>query len=275
MAAILALLSSVMWGTADFSGGTLTRRRPALAVAGASQAVGLVLVAVVAVASGAWRDPAGYLGWGVAAGLCGLLGLVCFYQALAIGTMGVVSPIAATGVVVPVLGGLARGERPAGLQVAGMVVAVVGIVLASGPELGGRAGVRPLVLAGCAAVAFGVALLLITVGSRESIVMTMLSMRVTSVALVGVVALALRSTGGLRRADAGALISIGVFDVGANLMFGWASTLGLVSLVAVLGSLYPVVTVLLARFVHAERLGRAQNAGVLVALGGVVLIAAG
>lgn len=271
----LALLSGALWGTSDFAGGALSRRRPALAVAGISQAVGLVVAAALAVGTGAWRAPRDFLLWGVLAGLTGLVGLVCFYVALAIGSMSVVSPIAATGVVVPVVAGLVRGERPAGVQLAGIVIAVVGIVLASGPEMSGRAGGRPLLLAAAAAAAFGVALLCITLGSRTSVVMTMLTMRVCSVSVVVVIGLKVRSAGGVGRRDLGQLALVGLFDVTANLTFGAASTRGLVSLVAVLGSLYPVVTVLLARFLHGERLGVAQNVGVVASLGGVALIAAG
>ena len=119
MAVVLALLSSVLWGASDFLGGLLSRRRAAGLVVGASQAVGLVAITLVALPAGAFDDPTGYLPWAVGAGLAGLVGLVCFYAALASGTMGVVSPIAALGVVVPVLVGLARGERPETVQLVG------------------------------------------------------------------------------------------------------------------------------------------------------------
>jgi drug/metabolite transporter (DMT)-like permease len=194
--------------------------------------------------------------------------------------MGVVSPIAALGVIVPVLVGLARGERPAAVQLVGIAIAVVGVVLASGPELSGRAGVTPLLLAAVAAVGFGLALLFIAEGSRSSTLMTLVTMRVTSVSVLAVallVALRRRSrpTLSLDRRDQALVVLIGVADVAANLTFGLASTRGLVSVVAVLGSLYPVVTVLLARVLHGERLGTAQTAGVAGALGGVALIAGG
>ncbi|HEY7598857.1 MAG TPA: EamA family transporter, partial [Candidatus Limnocylindrales bacterium] len=208
------------------------------------------------------------------------VGLVCFYAALAAGTMGVVSPIAALGVVVPVLVGLARGERPATMQLVGIVIAVVGVVLASGPELRGRAGATPLLLAAVAAGGFGLALLFIAEGSRSSTLMTLVTMRVTSVSVLAVALVAAlrrrsRSRLALDRQDLWLVVLIGLGDVAANLTFGLASTRGLVSVIAVLGSLYPVVTVLLARLVHGERLGAAQSMGVAGALGGVALIAAG
>jgi drug/metabolite transporter (DMT)-like permease len=281
MAAVLALLSSLLWGSADFLGGTVSRRRKAALVVGTSQAAGLLAIAVVAVAAGALDDDAGYLPWAVLSGVAGVVGLVSFYAALAAGTMGVVSPIAALGVVVPVLAGLGRGERPAALQLVGIVVAIAGVVLASGPELSGRAGARPVLLAAVAAVGFGVALLAIAEGSSHSTLMTLVSMRVTSVTLLtGALLVALargtrRSEFALTPRDVGLVAMVGIGDVAANLSFGLASRRDDVSVVSVLGSLYPVVTVLLARGLHGERLGRMQTAGVAGALTGVVLIATG
>jgi drug/metabolite transporter (DMT)-like permease len=284
VAALLALLSSLLWGSADFAGGTLSRRLPATFVVGASQVAGLASIVVVAVLAGELGAPTGYLPWAVAAGLAGLVGLVSFYAALAAGTMGVVSPIAALGVVVPVVVGLARGERPAALQLVGIGVAVAGVVLASGPELSGRAGARPLVLAVVAALGFGLALLFIAEGSQTSTLMTLVAMRATSVSVLTVTLAAMaarhRRTSSspvprLGRRDVGLVTLVGLGDVAANLTFGLASTRDLVSVVAVLGSLYPVVTVLLARVVHAERLGRAQTVGVAGALAGVALIGVG
>lgn len=280
MAVFLALLSSLLWGSADFLGGTISRRRMAVLVVVTSQAAGLVGIALVALLAGAFDDSTDYLWWAVGAGLAGMLGLVCFYAALAMGTMGVVSPIAALGVVVPVLVGLARGERPATVQLVGITIAVLGVVLASGPELSGRAGARPLVLAALSALGFGLALLFIAEGARTSTLMTLVTMRVTSVTVLAVAlaAAARRLARGrlsLDRRDVALVTVTGMADVAANLTFGLASTRGLVSIVAVLGSLYPVVTVLLARVVHAERLGAAQTVGVAGALGGVALIATG
>jgi drug/metabolite transporter (DMT)-like permease len=252
-------------------------------VVGLSQAAGLVAVTTVAIVAGEIGAPTGYLPWAAAAGLAGLVGLVCFYAALAEGTMGVVSPIAALGVVVPLVVGLVRGERPGVVQLIGITLAVAGVVLASAPELSGRAGTRPLVLSVVAALGFGMALLLIAEGSRTSTLMTMVTMRVTSVTVLAVVVAVVlgrrrrTSAGGprLARRDFAPLVLIGLGDAGANLTFGLASTRGLVSVVAVLASLYPVVTVVLARIIHAERLGRLQAMGVAGALAGVVLIGAG
>lgn len=281
MAAVLALLSSLLWGSADFLGGTLSRQRRAPVVVGVSQAAGLLLALVVAGVAGAYGDDTGYLPWAVLSGVAGVVGLVSFYAALAAGTMGVVSPIAALGVVVPVVVGLAEGDRPATAQVVGIVVAIVGVVLASGPELSGKAGARPVLLAGVAAVGFGLALLAIAKGSEHSTEMTLVTMRATSVSLLTVALVVALSRGMPRRevtippGELALIALVGVGDLAANLTFGLASTRDAIAVVSVLGSLYPVVTVLLARVFHHERLGRLQTGGVALALAGVVLIAAG
>jgi drug/metabolite transporter (DMT)-like permease len=269
---VLALLSSVLWGTSDFLGGLHSRRRPSYAVVAGSQACGLVAIATVAILTSAWQGPLGWLPWAVGSGLAGSAGLVCFYAALAGGTMGVVSPIAALGAVVPLAVGVLAGESPSALAVSGIALALAGAVAASGPELRGGAGARPVLLAALAGVGFGVALTLIARGSRVDAVMTLAGMRLTSVLAFGVAALALRTLGGLTVEDVGPLAAIGVGDVAANLLFALATQRGLLSVTSVLGSLYPVVTVLLARTVVHERLRPVQQVGVTGALVGVVLV---
>ncbi len=285
----LALLSSGLWGTADFVGGVASKRIPSVVVVAWSQAAGLVAITTAAVVLGAVDVPLSWLPWSVLAGFAGAAGLVAFYAALAAGTMGVVSPIAALGAVVPVLAGVIAGERPATVQVVGVVVALAGAALASGPELalledGTRAGGRPVLLAVAAAIGFGVALLAIGRGAETSAVMTLVGMRAVSVTAFGAALLVLlvhrggavaRSLASVGRRDVPVLAAIGLADVGANLCFGIATTLGLLSLTAVLGSLYPVMTVLLARFVLHERLLPVQVAGIGAAFVGVTLIALG
>jgi drug/metabolite transporter (DMT)-like permease len=281
MPAVLALLSSVMWGAADFLGGTLTRRAHAVAVVASSQVLSLVAVLPFAVATGAFADPTGYLPWALAAGTVGMVSLIAFYAALATGTMGVVAPIAATGVIVPVVFGLVGGDRPRALQLVGVIAAIAGVVLASGPEIRGvetgqaRGGTRALLLALFAAVGFGLVLWFLAKGGRYSVTMTLLTQRSASLVVAVVLLLAVRSFGGLTRRDVPLLAVIGLGDATANGLFTLASRSSLVSLVAVLGSLYPVVTVLAARFVHGERLRPVQNVGVISALAGVALIASG
>ena len=275
MAALLALLSSLLWGGADFLGGTATRRRPALAVVGGSQLAGLLLVVVAVLVTQAWNDPGGYVLPGVVAGAVGMVALSAFYAGLAVGRMGVVAAISALGLLVPVVVGFARGDRPGALQVVGMALGAAGAVCASGPELRGGVGARPLLLALLAAAGFGTVLVALAEGGEHSVPMTLLVMRATTVGLLGAVAVARRSVGGIGSPDVGVLAAIGVSDVVANGCYAAATTTGLLSVVAVLGSLYPAVTVVLARIVHKERLTGIQTVGVVAALTGVSLIASG
>jgi drug/metabolite transporter (DMT)-like permease len=273
MIALLALGSSVVWGTSDFIAGLKAKSLPAAAVVAWSQAAALVAISLVVALTGGW-DFRGWPPWAVLAGLSGTAALVCFYAALATGTMGVVAPIASMGVVVPVALGLAAGEEPSVAAYAGMAVAVVGILLASGPELSGAVSLRPLVLAALAALGFGVTLFALDRGARYSLVETLWGMRTASVLVFAVAALVLRTTGGVRARDLRVLAVVGLADLTANALFATASSRGLVSVASVLGSLYPIMTVLLARIVLHERLRGIQVVGVGMSAVGVALIAA-
>ena len=284
MSALLALLSSCLWGVSDFLGGTASRRLPVPSVLVLSQLTALLLLAPLAVATGALDTPRSYVLPAAIAGAVIMAALGMFFRALSIGTMGVVAPVAALGVAVPVVVGLARGESPSGWQLAGIVVAVLGVVLASGPELSGdgAGGAQALLLAGGAAVGFGAVLLLVaqaSEGERGAVVMTLLTMRITSVALLTVGLLVLVRRRGwdlaVTRQDLPVLVLIGIADASANGTYAIASRSSLVSVASVLASLYPVVTVVLAYRVHGERLRRVQVGGVAASLAGVVLIAAG
>ena len=273
MLSLLALGSSVAWGTSDFFAGLASRRRPAVAVVGWTQGLALLVLSVVVAARWSTVTWTGWPPWAAGAGLAGMAGLVCFYSALSAGTMGVVAPIAALGVVVPVTLGVLTGDQPSAWSWVGMVVAVTGVALASGPELTGAVSPRPVVLAGCAALGFGLALFFLDRGARESTLMTLWGMRITSVTVLLLVALLARSVGGVTARETPALLLIGCGDLAANALFAIASSRGQVSVAAVLGSLYPVVTALLARVVVKERLRRIQQVGVVLAVGGACVIA--
>jgi drug/metabolite transporter (DMT)-like permease len=273
MLSLLALGSSVSWGAADFLAGVKARSMPAAAVVGWSQALALALLSViVALRLDAWTAN-GWVLWAMGAGATGATALVCFYAALSSGTMGVVAPVASLGVVVPVLLGLLGGDQPPAMAWVGMVVAVVGVALASGPELTGEVSARPVVLASVAAVGFGLSLYFLDRGARASLLHTLWGMRLTTVVVFVLAALALRTVGGGRARDLPMLAVIGGGDLLANALFAFASSRGMVSVASVLGSLYPVVTVLLARAVLDERLRRVQVAGVVLSIVGVAVIA--
>lgn len=275
----MALLSSALWGTSDFLGGTASRRLPLLGVVACSEAFGLIGLLSAAAITGAFGSPTGYLIWAVLAAVASTGGILAFYEALATGTMGVVAPIAGLGVAVPVLVGIGQGDRPNLVQGAGVVIAIFGVVLASGPELKSTEktrgmAARPLLLAVVAAVGFGFVFVFIAHGARTNTIMTLVAMRSTCLVLLVVAAGATewnRLKVGVR--DLPMLATIGGCDVSANAAFGYASRHGLLSLVAVLSSLYPAITVVLARSVHSERLTRVQLVGVCAALAGVALIA--
>lgn len=273
---LLALGSAVTWGVADFAGGMLSRRLPSAAVVGVSQACSLVVLLLVLPlipAAGDW----GWVPWSILAGLAGSAALICFYRALAYGTVGVVSPISALGASIPVLAGLLGGENPGPVRLAGIAVALTGAVLASGPELRGEQPVKAQAIwfAVAAAGGFGLTMLAITRGAASSPMLTMVGMRSASVVAFGIAALALRSVGGVTGRDLPKLALLGVGDVTANALLGFASTVGLLSVTAVLSALYPVVTVALAAVILHERMKPVQVVGVVLAFVGVGLIAGG
>jgi drug/metabolite transporter (DMT)-like permease len=275
VAAALAIAASMLWGTADFLGGVMSRRYKPIAVYGWAQVFGCAALALFAVSTGAWRADLGYLPWAIATGVVGLFSMVLFYTALSTGPMGIVSPLVAVSVVIPLGYGLLRGESPASTQVFGIVLAVSGILLASGPELTDPGSARPLLLAALSAVAFGAFVIFLDIGSETSPVMTVAVSRVVVVLLMVVVAVAFRSTGGIAGRDFGVVATLGIMEAASNVMFAVSITLDMLATTSVLGSLYPVATAVLAAIFLRERLKPIQYVGVAAAMIGVVLIAAG
>lgn len=273
----LALASSVAWGVSDYLGGLKTRQMSALTVLLVSQPVGLVLALAVAVGIGGDALSGAELAIALGAGVVIVLALGAFYQAMALGSVSVVATIGALGVLVPVVGGLAQGEEPAPVQLAGAATAIVGVLLvAREPDPEWRAAARSSVgLAALAALGFGVFFLALDASAGPEPAWTIVAVRVGGVATLLLAALVARPSMRVGRADAPALLAIGFFDICANSLFAVATNHGLISLVGVAGSLYSAVTVLLAWALLGERLDGARRAGVGVALAGVVLIAAG
>jgi drug/metabolite transporter (DMT)-like permease len=276
MAIFLALFSAALWGTGDFEGGRLAKRLPAIAVTGASQGLGLLFGIAIALITNQWHSPLlgpeGYLWSAIFAGVSGYLGLVALYAGLSTGRMGVVSPISSLCAIVPVTYALVIGERVPLLQGIGIAVALAGAFCASGPEISRGLPVRPLLLAVGAACGFGMALTFMAKGSETNPLMTMVVMRVTTLAISGVIAMKHRGFGGIVRSDIPRLAFVGIADFSANVLVGIASTKGLVSVVMVLGSLFPIMTALLAfKFLH-ERLHSVQYLGIVLAITGVALV---
>jgi drug/metabolite transporter (DMT)-like permease len=272
--ALLALAASALWGTSDFGGGLMSRKLHPSAAVLISQALALagllVLLPFLRVPLG------GYMLIAAVAGVVATLSLAAFYRAMADAPMSLVAPITAGGTVIPVLAGIARGEHLGLLQLAGVLVTLVGIVLASGPEF--RSGVpvrrQALTFAIAAAVGFGVAYTLLAVAAGTSVYGTVLCQRVGGLIVLAPIVL---RAGILRQVRLtarrlGALALIGGCDITANASYALAARSGDLAVAAVLASLYPVVTALLARGILTERLRTVQGVGVIAALGGVLLL---
>jgi drug/metabolite transporter (DMT)-like permease len=266
---------------ADFLGGLMARRVALLAVMTISQSGGLVVIALTVAAAGEPAPDAGFVPYAMLAGLGGVCGLAAFYRALAIGTMSVVAPISSMAVLVPVVVGLATGDRPSAVQLAGGCVGLVGIALASreAADEAGRGGSRVATGAGLALLSglgFGSFFVAMDVAADYDPLWANLANRATSLSLGWLAVLAFRpSFRGVGRRELPVLVSIGVFEMAANVSFAFAATEGLLSLTSILSSLYPVVTIFLAWLVLHERLHRVQKVGVAAALIGVALIAGG
>ncbi len=270
----LAFASSVSWGVADFLGGLKSRQLPLLNVLLASQGTGLVLVGIYMLIR--WEPiPGGdFALWAALSGLAGAFGLAAFYKGLSTGNMGVVAPISATAAVVPVAVGIASGDRPAAIQYLGLLLAFIGVVLASREEVSSGTA-RGAGFALLSALGFGFFFVGMDNASDADIGWAMLGNRITSFSVLFAAFLVMRPPLAVRRPDVPVLVTVGTLDIAANALFAIAATEGLVSLVSVLGSLYPLTTVALAALVLRERPHRTARIGVALALAGVVLIAAG
>lgn len=277
---VLGLAVAATYGAADFCGGLASKRATAWSVVLASQYVGFAAVALLVLVDGAPRPPGADLLLGVAASCAGVIGVGLLYFGLARGPMGVVAPITAVGsAVVPSTWGLVQGERPGVLALAGVAVALVAVVLISRTPGGRDDPARPAGTTLAAAVgaggAFGVFFVFLSHTGDESGFWPIFSGRVASTTALLVVLALLARPLLPRGAAPGVVVLAGLFDVGANALFLLASREGLLALVAVLASLYPAATVVLARALLAERLQRHQLLGLVAALVGVALITGG
>ena len=282
MGSLLALLSSALWGTADFFGGKLSKKYAPILVLGMTQAIGLLFGITLVLLSGelfgsnppnAFGD-GGYFFAGAIAGITGYIGLICLYAGLSTGRMGVVSPISALSAVIPLTVALVTGEVLTTAQGIGVVIAMVGAFCASGPELSQGLSPKPIFLAIGAAAGFGTAMTFMAIGSESSALMTMVMMRATTFIVTIFLVIRFRTVGNFEKSEIPVLLFIGVSDFLANLLLGVATNFGLVSLVMVLGSIYPIVTALLAFVILKERLHRVQYVGIVFAVAGVALISA-
>lgn len=274
MSVAFALPAAVTYGIADFAGGLATRRAGVLGVTAGAQLVGLVaLVPAVLLVPGAPTGAA--LGTGALAGIAGASGLLLYFRGLAVGPMGVVAPLSAVvGAGLPLLVGLAGGERLGAATVAGLATALVAIVLATAGTRDAVA-VRGVLLGLGAGVGFGLFFVGLDATPPGSGLWPLLAGRAVSVALLGALVVGLGAGTGGTRGAWGLVVLSGLFDSAANVLFLLATRTGDLGVSAVLVSLYPVVVVLLARVVLHERLTRAQLASAGLALTASALLSLG
>jgi uncharacterized membrane protein len=282
MIEILALISAVFYGSADFFGGLTARRANTIATVFVSQLAGLVLILLalpfLPVATVSSRDWI----WGIVAGLSGGIGVALLYRALAVGTMAVVAPITAVcAAMIPVFFGFALGERFRPFTIAGIVLAFVAIVLVSQPREVGQEEAKSsaerslppgVMLAVLAGVIVGIFFLSLARTSTTAGMWPLIAARVTSIALFGIIALAIGRTVLMSAPATTTAVTGGVLDMLANAVYMLAARVGPLSIVVTLASLYPAATVILARVVLRERLSLVQGIGIACALGAVAII---
>jgi drug/metabolite transporter (DMT)-like permease len=273
----LALGSSLVYGVSDFLGGLKSRSTPLLSVLLVSQGSALMLLAVIVAAAGEGPPDAEFLVYAALAGLAEAVGVAALYRGLAAGTMSIVAPVAATAPAVPVVAAIALGELPEPLQGFGIALALAGVAIISLQPGSDEApgDVRQSVVFGAlTALGFGSFLVAMDAASEGSVQWALLVARLTAVTAFAAVFLARRPALGVAAADLPVLVLIGALIIGADAMFAVASTEGLLSVVAVLSSLYPVVTIALARLYLNERIAGIQRVGVAAALIGATAISA-
>jgi drug/metabolite transporter (DMT)-like permease len=277
-AVLLALAASASWGVSDFLGGLTSRRLSLPAVMAITMPIGLVAIAIVVAVRGDAPPAISFVLWAVLAGVLGAAGISSLYKGLAVGQMGVVAPISAAAPLIPITVGLARGDRPSPVQGVGIALAVVGMVLTSRERVEGSK--RGRVARGAAfglvsATTFGVSFIALDQAANADPYWATLVVRAGATVAVLTVVLAMRRNVRAPRALWPVLSVIALLDIGGTVFFSVSTTKGLISIVAAIICLVPVVVALLARVVLHERLHQSQIVGAAIAIGGVACISAG
>ena len=273
---LFSSVTSLLLGCSDFLGGLASRRDSAFAVTANAHLIGLAIMAVAVVV---FPSPFGVadLAWGAAAGVAGGIGVTALYGALAVGRMGVVAPLtAALSGSLPALYDLLRGTALRQLSLVGLAIALVAIVIVSAsgdPEERAEMPSRAIALAVLAGVGFTGCFIFFSLAAKTSGLMPLLAARVVSVALLMAITFARRGHVTLAPDARASAYGAGALDAAANVTMLTAIRIGPLAVASVLGSLYPVVTILLARVVLKERLRPVQRAGVVLALAAVMLTA--
>jgi len=272
---LLAVLSAGAYGGADFLGGLATKRSTPYSVVVFSQLAGLILVLIALPLLPHSVPTARDSAWGAASGLAGGVGVALLYRGLAIGVMSVVAPVTAVcSVIIPVVVGVAQGERPAGQAIAGVLLAIVAIVLVSQSDHAepGKRATTGLGIAIASGICIGVFLVLLQRTGPSAGLWPLAAARVVSVLCFIMVAMVVREKLRLTQRAAPLVISGGALDMVANMLYLLAVRQGPLGIVATLTSLYPASTVVLARLLLRERLRAVQLGGVVCATVAIVLI---
>lgn len=279
IAIVLALGASLMWGFTNFVGGLQARQLALLTVLLVSQAVGLATIAMVVLVRGVPAPDAETIATAAATGVVSACALVVFFRALTVGKFSVVMPIIAASATVPVIVGIGRGERPSALQAAGIVAVIVGLAVSARPSASeeGPAGrlAEGVALALVAIVLVGLVLIGIDRAAADDPYWAVFILRIATFSSIALVALAGAHLPIAPRGNIGRLVLLGLLDISGFILFSVATTKGFLSVVAVLGSMHPVVTVAAAWFGLGERMGRIQWVGVALTFVGVALVVAG
>ena len=288
MAVIFGLAAALTYGAADFLGGLATRRTRVLTVVLLSQIAGSFFLALCVPFFTDVPATGRALMWGAISGVAGATGVAIFYQGLAIGRMGAVAPITGVGAAtIPILFGLLTGERPGPLALTGVVLALVavGLISASTEAAEPTTAPRPGRLEGwmdtgvahalASGVAFGVFFILLDNAGEDTGMWPLLGVRAGSMVTIAVALLLTRAWDRPPRSSAAIIVGSGLLDVSANLLFLLAAREGLLSIAAVLTSMYPASTLLLARLALKERFEKIQVVGLAVAVAAVTAIALG
>lgn len=277
-APLLAAASSIVYGTADFAGGLASKKNDGLIVTFVSQCLGVVALAIAMIVwpegTARWSD----IGWGVCGGAAGGLGLSFFYPALAAGPMSVVAPVTALcSAALPLVVGVGLGDRPGALAWMGLVVALpaIGLVARERNDEHRSAARSTLVSSLIAGTGFGLFFVFLSAAENGSGLWPLVGSRVGSLSFVGGMIVLRRRTFRISKGSWPAISVAGVGDIGANALYLVALSRGLLSIVAVIGSMYPASTVVLARIWLGERMARAQIIGLLLAAVALALVAIG
>jgi drug/metabolite transporter (DMT)-like permease len=273
---ILGLTSAVTWGAGDYGGGLLSRRLPLFGVVFTTQIAGMLVALAIAIARGEPVPAGPDVAWAVVAGACGVVGMTSLYRGLAVGRMGVVAPTTGVvGAVIPVVVGFVIDGVPRPATIAGIVLALVAVVLvtrAPGHGSDRPSGVTWALLAGTAIGGFNVAIgQLSGAGAFGPLVILRLVQALVLLALI----VAWRQPVRIGRRDVGRLGVVGVLDMAGNAAFIGAAQIGPLAVAAVLSSLYPVTTVMLAIGLLHEHLSRSHVVGILLTVTAIALISAG